>query len=191
MDYYIDVEPTCKISELKEIISKKFNFQLNQIFLIYNKNILLDNETISSIKYDVERFIILHKQIKPIQNSKPSKSQQSAKDQRHMEALRRGRGRACAEDSCEEEYDENLEGEYDDDEIYGDNEEEEEFMEEDQLDGISEAASDFYEHLDANLKRCFDEFKKKGFNDIRIMNLFRENGNNFETLKQILKDTGA
>ena len=203
--YTVDVESTCKISELKELISQKYGFELQQIILIYNKNILHDDETISSIKYDEEKFIVLHIQIKPIQISKQANQNPTEEDLEHQEMLKQSRSTAPLDPIYEEEEEmieeEKKEGEETNDnedkeeeemieeeeeEEYGDNEEEEEDIQPSQE--LLDQINSFYQSLPQDYQECFQGFVDKGYSYSQIFELFKKYQNNIEALKEILKN---
>ena len=185
-DYTIETNPGCTISELKTLLAQKYEFNIQQIVLIFNKNILRDEDTLESIRYDEKMFLVLHKQIHPIVLHRDPKD----KDRKHKAMLDKGHLTRGLSDNYEEDDslqdNETFEEDEDYDE-YGNDEEEEDSSDFDQG-SLNPDIFNFYEKLDPQLKAYFNQLRENGMKPEEIIRLFQETKNNIAIISKHLND---
>lgn len=182
-NYSIEIEPTATVDNLKDKIAASYDFVKDQIVLIYNKNILSNNQKLSSIKYDSRKYMVIHKQIK-IFNYKKARKIKPLNGELLKRCMLVSGDSISDDDDCiyderpQDSLDDMEEEEYEEDDF---DDEDEEDME---LDSDVKESTIFYSQLDANQKKCFDKFRTF-MPTSKVIELFKEHNNNPVELYEI------
>ncbi|EAX87680.1 Ubiquitin family protein [Trichomonas vaginalis G3] len=179
--YDIDIETSKNVLDLKKALEQKFSIELKQINLIYHRKILRDDQTLESLNYKPNEFIILHKQVNGANILEPKKVNPSRKDMdrknRSKHSLDYPPG-SFPPESTLVDFDAEEESSNMEEELGSDQSESEQYSETETGD------NDFYNNLSLEGKKVFNTFEKKGYGEDKFKELFEKCGSSYENMKK-------